>query len=242
MRRRLWLVDITLFALVVLASTALRQRWVEGRAREEALLKRMAPAPAAPAIAPLPAHSPSTAAQYLEVAQKMVFSRDRNPTVILDPPAPPPPPKPIPDLPVAYGVMNLGDGPTAILSVKSGAEHRGYKPGEKIGEFKVVALNHKEIVFEWEGKYIKKNIEELADRRPTVPQAAPEPTPQQPAAQPQTQTTSIGKPEGPGGDMGNSQRACVPGDTSPPGTVQDGFRKVVTKTPFGDSCRWEPAK
>jgi hypothetical protein len=42
--------------------------------------------------------------------------------------------------------------------------------------------------------------------------------------------------------MGNSTRACVPGDTTPPGTVQDGLRKVVSKTPFGESCRWEPAK
>jgi hypothetical protein len=242
LRRKLWLVDITLLALVILAATALRQRWVEGRGREEALLKRIPPVAAAPVVAPLPAHSPATAAQYLEVAQKMLFARDRNPNVILDPPAAPPPPPPMPDLPVAYGVMNLGDGPTAILSVKSGAEHRGYRPGEKIGEFKVVALNNKEIVLEWQGKYVKKNFEELADRRPTVPQAPPEAQQQQAPAQPQAQTQTIGKPEGPGQDMGNSTRACVPGDTTPAGAVQDGMRKVVNKTPFGESCRWEPVK
>jgi hypothetical protein len=237
----LWLVDITLLVLVILAATTLRQRYVEGRTREEALLKKIIPVPAAPHVAPLPAQSPATAAQYLEVAQKMLFSKDRNPNVILDPPAAPPPPPPMPDLPVAYGVMNLGDGPTAILSVKSGAQHRGYRPGEKIGDFKVVALNNKEIVLEWQGKYVKKNFEELADRRPTVPQqAAPEP--QQQAPTQQTTTQSIGKPEGPGQDMGNSTRACVPGDTTPAGTVQDGLRKVVNKTPFGESCRWEPVK
>jgi hypothetical protein len=241
LRRKLWLVDITLLVLVALAFTALRQRWLEGRAREEALLKRIVPVAGPPVIPPLPAYSRATAAQYIEVAEKMVFSRDRNPTVILDPPAPPPPPKPMPQLPVAYGVMNLGDGPTAILSEKPGAQHRGYKAGEKIGEFKVVALNNKEIVLEWDGKYLKKNIEELADRTPIA--QAPAAEPQQQAAEPaKTQSTSIGKPEGPGTDMGNSTRACVPGDTSPPGTVQDGLRKVVTKTPFGESCRWEPAK
>jgi hypothetical protein len=235
------LIDITLLVLVALAATALRERWLEGRAREEALLKRIVPVAGPPNLAPLPRHSPATAAQYIEVAQKMVFSRDRNPTVILDPPAPPPPPKPMPQLPVAYGVMNLGDGPTAILSLKPGAEHRGYKAGEKIGEFKVVALNNREIVLEWDGKYLKKNIEELADRTP-VAQAPPPETQQQTPQPPKPQTTSIGKAEGPGADMGNSTRACVPGDTTPPGTVQDGMRKVVSKTPFGESCRWEPAK
>jgi hypothetical protein len=240
LRRRLWLLDITLLVLVIFAATALRQRWIAALAREQALLKRIVPAPAGPSIGPLSAQAPTVAAQYLEVAQKMVFSRDRNPNVILDPPAPEPPPKPVPPLPVAYGVMNLGEGPTAILSEKPGAQHRGYRAGEKIGEFKLVALNNQELVLEWEGKYLKRRIEELADRRPTV-EARPEQTEQTPA--PQAQSATAGAPKGPGAtDMGNSTRACVPGDNTPAGTVQDGLRKVVNKTPFGESCRWEPVK
>jgi hypothetical protein len=242
LRRRLWLVDLALLVLVVLAATALRQRWADGRGREEALLKRIVPVPGPPVIAPLPKQAPSTAAQYLEVAEKMVFSRDRNPTVILDPPAPPPPPKPMPQLPTAYGVMDLGDGPTAILREKPGAEHRGYRAGEKIGEFKVVAFNNVEIVLEWEGKYVRKNLQELADHQPTVQQQAPA-EPQQSAAAPaQPQMTNVSAPKGPGTDMGNSTRACVPGDNTPAGTVQDGLRKVINKTPFGESCRWEPVQ
>ena len=48
--------------------------------------------------------------------------------------------------------------------------------------------------------------------------------------------------KGPGIELGQGSRACVPGDTTPPGTVKDGFRKVVNKTPFGNSCRWEAVK
>jgi hypothetical protein len=237
-RRRLWLLDMALVALVILAAVAFRQRWIEGRAREEALLNRTTPAAAPPALAPLPAHAPSTAAQYLEVAQHMIFSRDRNPDVILDPPAPAPPPKAWPQLPVAYGVINLGDGPTAILSEKPGAQHRGYRAGERVGEFKLEAMNNQEIVFEWEGKYVKKRFEELADRRPTIPANAAADA--QAAAPAQAVTPSE---KGPGTtDMGNSTKACQPGDTTAAGAVQDGMRKVVTKTPFGDSCRWEPVK
>jgi hypothetical protein len=250
LRRRLWLLDLALIALIALAATALRQRWLEGRAREETLLKQIVPAAPAPPLPPLPGVQPSQAAEYLSVAQQMVFSRDRSPTVILDPPPAPPPPKPMPPLPVAYGVLNLGEGPLIILSEKSGAQHRGYKAGEKIGEFKVHAFNNREIVLEWEGKYVKKTIEELSDRRvvaqaqppsEAAEQAAPAPAPQPPKQQPQSVSLSNVRP-GPGQDMGNSNKECVPGDSSPSGTVVDGMRKVVRKTPFGESCYWEPAK
>jgi hypothetical protein len=31
---------------------------------------------------------------------------------------------------------------------------------------------------------------------------------------------------------------CKPGDTSPAGTVVDGYKKVIEQTPFGAACRW----
>jgi hypothetical protein len=37
-------------------------------------------------------------------------------------------------------------------------------------------------------------------------------------------------------------KLCNPGDTSPAGAVVDGYRKVVTRTPFGEVCRWEPVQ
>ena len=50
------------------------------------------------------------ATKYNDVAQKNLFSKDRNPQVIIDPPKPPDPPKPMPKLPVVYGVMGLPSG------------------------------------------------------------------------------------------------------------------------------------
>ena len=99
----------------------------------------------------------------------MLFSRDRNPNVILDPPPPPPPPPQMPPLPVAYGVMDLGAGPTAILAEKPGAAHRGYRTGEKIGAFKILAMNNHEILFDWDGQPVKKTLEELAEKKSTIP-------------------------------------------------------------------------
>ena len=45
---------------------------------------------------------------------------------------------------------------------------------------------------------------------------------------------------GPGIETGGGHRTCAPDEKSPDGTVDRGFRKVIAKTPFGESCRWEP--
>jgi hypothetical protein len=238
LRRRLWLIDLTLLALVALAGSLLNGKWQDNQRREQALLRKMAPAPLPVDLPPLPSVSPASAANYLELAQQLVFSRDRNPNVILDPPAPPPPPKPMPSLPVAYGVLDLGSGPTVILSERAGGESKGYRVGEKIGEFKLVSLTNRDLVLEWEGKQVKRTIEELLDRSGRTEEPPP---PQQTAAAPGSGlgVANLGAKAGPGVELGPSSRACVPNDTTPAGTVQDGYRKVVTATPFGQSCRWE---
>lgn len=245
MKRQLWVVNVILLGLVALTASVLRQRWVEARQREQALLQQMVPVAPAPPLAALAPVSAATPANYLEVAQKMVFSRDRNSIVILDPPPPPPPappPEPMPALPVAYGIMNLGSGPTAIMAEKPGAPSKGYRAGESIGAFKIVAMNNQEILFAWKDKQVKKTLEELVDKSARNVAAAPPPAESAPApAAPQV--TSLGTVKaGPGVELGSSTRACVAGDTSPAGTVEGGMRKVVTKTPFGESCRWEPVK
>ena len=239
MKGRLWLLNLLLLAGVVMAATTLRNRWIEARAKESLLVnRRISPGPP-PTVLPMPAVGASSPTSYIDVAQKMVFVKDRNPNIILDPPPPPPPPKPMPQLPVAYGVIDLGTGPTAILSERAGAQHKGYRAGDQIGEFKLVALNNRELVFEWEGKQVRKTLEELKDRRP-VSEAKPA---EETAAAPKPASTTLApaKP-GPGEQVSETTRACVTGDPSPSGTVIDGMKKVVVKTPFGEQCRWEAAK
>jgi hypothetical protein len=173
----------------------------------------------------------------------MLFSRDRNPNVILDPPPPPPPPPQMPPLPVSYGMVDIGAGPTAILAEKAGAPHHGYKPGDTIGAFKIVAMNHKEILFDWDGQPVMKTFEELAAAKSTIPaEAHPDNAAAATPAPAAPKTTAIGAKQGPGADLGNQTRACVANDPTPAGTVENGMRKVVTKSPFGEVCRWEPVK
>jgi hypothetical protein len=243
LKGRLALLNLVLAALAAFGGWQLRLRWLEARAREAALERRQVKAPEVPPVAAIPPAQPVTAITYSDVAQKMLFSRDRNPNVEIEVE----PPKPMPPLPVAYGVMAFGNVRSAILSPRSGQAHRAYEPGEMVGDFKLVSVDPDELVFEWDGQTIVKRVEEImAKERPagTTAASAPPPEAAPPAPPPAAATTTVAAPvkPGPGAQLTSEIRACQPGDPSPPGTVMDGMRKIVTRTPFGDSCRWEPAR
>jgi hypothetical protein len=144
----------------------------------------------------------------------------------------------MPALPVVRGVLNI-DGPTAIMSEKAGGGQKEVRPGENFGEFKLVAVNTEEIVLEWNGQQVKRNVAELRDRSSSEPAAAPA-NAAPPAAK--VNTPAMAPKAGPGPDMGAGRKACNPGDTTPDGTVVDGLKKVSWDTPFGKGCAWEAAK
>lgn len=242
MKRKLLVLDLVLMAAIGAATWRVRQDWLAARARENKHTGQAAlrPAPPPPVVNMGSPPQSVTAAGYADIAEKMLFSRDRNPTVIVEPP-PAPPVKPMPALPVLYGVMNLVDGTTVIMGERMGAKHQGIRLGQKVGEFTLVAVNREEITLEWDGKSIKKKIEEMIDRGVT-PVAPPEGNMQRPAPTvPGPVVQAKPKAEAaPGIEIGKGVKACQPGDASPAGTASGGYRKIVTPTPFGNSCRWEP--
>jgi hypothetical protein len=241
MNRKLVLLNVVLAAVVVYGGVQLRDAWRAEKAREAALkAKRVQPLPAPPFRA-LPNEAPVLASGYKDVAQKNLFHPSRDPNVVVEPPPPPPPPPPMPDLPKFHGQMNLGDGPMALLVEKPGMAEKAVKPGETIGQFKLVDVTRDEIAFSWtyNGQIAKRSLRELsdnsqpsapaADNRPAAAAAPPPPPPVQAAFGP-GETTNFGF------------KTCVPNDTTPEGTVVQGFRKVISTTPFGKSCRWDPVK
>jgi len=237
------LLNFVLIAGIALAGWRLRKEAQDFEARERASLRAKAAFPAPPAQPPAPPPPAVTAASYLDIAQKMLFSRDRNSQVIVDPPAPPKPPKPLPPLPGVHGVMDLGDGPIVMMSDKPGARHRGVRPGETIGEFKLVSVNSEELTLAFEDRTVNKKLQELIDRNggesgsaqgQGTPSSAPTPAA---AAAP----APVGKSE-PNAKLSETTATCQTNDPSPDGTVVNGMRKVVRHTPFGDSCIWEAVK
>lgn len=253
MKRKLWLLNLLLLAGIGYTGWQMRQKWLAAREREQALLRRRAQELSLNPLQPLPTVVPVTAANYFDVAQRLLFTRDRNPNVIVEPPPPPPPPKPWPPFPSAHGFMDFGGAPSIILSERAGAPQRSYRLGDTVGPFKILALNNVGITFEWEGKQASKRLDELIDKQAIAQQAAqsnaaPAPAPQADANAAGQSTTNLGtaprqsNPTGPGIQQTAESRSCQPGDTTPAGTVQDGWRKVVTASPFGQVCRWETAK
>ncbi len=104
MKRKLILLNVALLVLAAAAAWQLRARWREGQAQERKLLQQSVKPVVPPPPPALEAPQAAKAAGYSEVAQKTLFSRDRNPNVVVEVA----PPKPVPEFPVAYGIMNLG--------------------------------------------------------------------------------------------------------------------------------------
>jgi hypothetical protein len=235
----LWLLNFALIALVAGGVWRLRKESQDFHERERATMGKKIPVPAAPAPLP-PSPQPSVAASsYIDIAQKMLWSKDRNSQVIVDPPKPPAPPKPLPALPSVYGVMQL-DGPIVMMSDKAGARQRGVRPGEKIGEFKLVSVDSKELTFAWEDRTVTKKIDELIDRSGDSVQVVG-PSGGAGAGSAPSVPQVVGRPE-PGVKVSEGVANCQTNDPSPAGTVVNGMRKVVRQTPFGASCIWEAVK
>lgn len=241
MKRHLLLLNIVLLGLLIAGGVVLKDRWRAADERRAAVLKAPSAVAAVKAEEVKAAMEPVRAASYFELVDKMLFSKDRNSTVVVEVPKE----KPMPQLPSAYGVMDLGEGPIAFLSIGNGGQ-RGYKIGEKIGEFKLAEATSTDLTFEWEGKTVKRRLEELravVKEASAQPQAAPASAANAPAAPASVNasanpTQEKGNPKM-GRDVNASSKYCDPSDTSPDGTVLDGFRKVVKRTPFSSTCVWE---
>ena len=170
MNRRIVLLNLALLALAGALVWILRANWLEAQARERAvLLRKVALKTVLAPPTPL-AVKPAAPAEYIDVASKMLFSKDRNPLVVVEPPKPPPEPV-MPALPDYHGQIAIAGPAVILLSTANGAQ-RGYEAGEKVGDFVLVSFDQENAVFEWNGKNIERKLEELRPKQ-TVAQAAP---------------------------------------------------------------------
>ena len=254
MKPRFIALNLLLLTGIGVVAWQARTHWREAREARRSALAAKGKTGALPPLAPDPKPDAPPAAKYVDVATNDLFSKDRNPTVVIEPP-PVEKPKEMPHLPVVYGVMGLPGGTRALMAEKADVPGKTVRAGDSIGEFKIASLDPQTVVFNWDGKDITRRIEDLMDRsghagpagRPAVAApgvqppmlsapAAMNPPPMNPPPPPPNTSkmgADVGTPERP-------ERICVPGDNSPAGTIVEGFHKTLTPTPFGLICRWEP--
>lgn len=238
MSRKLLALNLALLALIAAAGWQLQTRWQKKAAAQEQFLGRKFEAAPAPVVL-LPTPPPPTSpAVYATIATQLLFSKDRNPTVVIETPQP----KKMPGLPRYYGQMNFGGGPRVVLADAPGGKQKTYLMGEKIGEFVLAGISRTEIVFEWDGKKVPAKLEDLKDlTKPAEPTKTTATTAAQPtavAAKPAATNVGGKQATGPGQEVGEGYKACQPGDPHPNGAIVDGYRKIMASTPFGTSCRW----
>jgi hypothetical protein len=239
MNRKILALNLILLASFGVLGWMLREHWRESRAQHLATLAKAARGKAQlPPPSPVPPEA-VVPANYLEVAQKTLFSKDRNPNVIVEtvPPPPPKPEEPPPTRPEYFGQMELGE-PVAFLSAEKG--QKGFRVGDKVGPFKLVAFNDKTITFEWRDKTLQYPLAELKHQETQPTQAS---VPGLPPGQAVSAGPIIGISTDKNpvlGPQNGATRGCVTGDNSPAGTVKDGFKKSIIPGMFGPMCQWEP--
>jgi hypothetical protein len=251
MNRKALLLDFILLALAAVLAWQIRVRWLEGQARERAIFTAAARKMAVLAPPPIAPLKPVTGGEYIDVAQKMLFAKDRNPNVPIEPPAPPPVKPPLPALPAYYGQMAFGE-PVVLLATNGGPQ-RSYHVGDKVGPFQVASFDLEKIVLNWNGETVERKIEDLKPKEIVTPAAQPAAAraaaPSAPGsggavrsiASPDAASSGDKGPLG-GVDVGGGIRSCTPGDTTPAGSQVNGYKKVISRGMFGDVCRWEQVK
>lgn len=242
MNRGIVLLNLLLALILAAGVYELRSRWLASRQREaETLGFRPAAANTIKPVTPPPS-AKVQAGSFLEIAERFLFAKDRNPIVVVEKKVEPPP-KPMPSLPAVFGVMDLGAGPTVFMAFASETQ-QGYRLGDKLGEFKLIAADQKNITFEWESKQITRSIDELrsSEKSPAASSAPFNPGNASAANIPPPPKPPENVRAGPGIDIGGGQRGCAPGDKSPDGTVVDGYKKTSRNYAFGPICYWEQAR
>ncbi|HUG81188.1 MAG TPA: hypothetical protein VML01_05970 [Bryobacterales bacterium] len=264
--KKLLAVNILLGILVVAAAFGLYSR-IEAANQRYSILTPGGPAKELPDYPAPEAPRRVRAGDHLPIVERTLFSPDRNPIIEVVAEAPPPP-DPRPPLPRLAGIMELGKGPIALMSVDLESTAGPIQVGEKIGAFTFLGTEGDKVLLQWkeekfaaspgellgssgggnkragaagtraEGRQRGPERGALARREPAGSGGAAAAQPS--AAKPaQASVLSSGNEPRIGPDQGGGRYRAYPTDKSPDGTRHQGFVKRSQGTPFGTKSWWE---
>lgn len=207
------------------------------------------------------------AGDYLPIVDRMLFSSDRNPTIEVAGPlqasleSRPP-------LPRLAGIMELGEGPVALMSPDLDSPATPIEVGERVGAFTFLGTQGEKVLLQWGGEKIAAMPSELRGsprddgrgrrragsksaagsertRRPSIERTAPSRTSAARAKSVQVKNPTRKQPDVVGGTYnigphtGSGRYRADHNDKSPAGTRYKGFIKRSQRTPFGTRYWWE---
>ncbi len=240
---------VVLFALIAVnlgLGWSMRRSWADYRARTQWIygqgLPGEAPASNAPAVSTPPAQS------FAEIVNRNLFRPERTNELATESAK-------MPDLPILYGTMNLGNGMFAVMAPgdKPAGVSRQVFPGQEVGGFKLVSVANSQVEVAWHDKKFTIDVWESSRRLPRVvdttaashPGTTTAPAPA-PAAAPSRVT--IVPPASSSANLEELRKKFTPAGfnapagaplDAPDGFVLGGRRKHVEKTMMGDKVWWE---
>ena len=121
-------------------------------------------------------------------------------------------------------------GRSAIMSVTGElGKHEAIQPGETIGPFKLIDITRDDLTLEWNGQRVRKQLWELQNRSLPTPDAGGDTwrarsRPRRHRSQRRRHAKRAGRSH----HIRFARRAS-PDDSTPVGTVVDGFKKVSSR-------------
>ena len=245
MSRSLVLLNLALLAVLVAGTAELYRRTKDARQRYD-IFEKTGSGQGTHAFSRPDKRAAMRPSDYIAVVDRLLFSKDRNPIVTVE--VPPPAVADRPDLPRFIGLMDLGDGPIALMASDAKATPKPVARGEKVGEFTFVEAQGDSITFQWQDETIEVSQAELRGSSDQATTGSQNPR-QSAAVRPQAASTARLDPqrEGQVGGQYNigpelagrpGVHSSDPKDTSRHGTEHEGFVKTVKKTPFGTQSWW----
>ena len=241
MKLRLGVVELGLTALVCVCGWAV---WIDARqasARHgifgsEIAIRASGQVSAEPlARAVRPSAYSAISERNLFTAERGTFRRSA-PRSSRQPPADP--------LPVLSGIVDLGDGPAALLAAGPEEKARWVAPGEDVGGYRLEAIQGDRLTLSFRGQRVSVSAKELQDegrRRAARPRtASPRPVGRisSLSAAPSSSRPSRGRYRI-GAEFRPGRFAADATDGAADGTVYGGYVRRVRQSPFGAQHWWE---
>ena len=262
--KKLLALNVVLAVLVAAAAAGLYARIVAANERYSIFTPRVPATDVPDYPAPEPARR-VRAGDYLPIVDRMLFSSDRNPIIevaeLLHPTSGPRPP-----LPRLAGIMELGEGPVALMSPDLGSPATPIEVGERVGAYTFLGTQGEKVLLQWRDEKIaampselrgspandgrrragsKSTVGSRRTRRPPIKRTAPSRASAARAESVQVknptrkQADVVGGKYNIGPHMGSGLYRADRNDKSPAGTRYKGFIKREQKTPFGTRYWWE---